>query len=534
MPPPKSVSEGQPRTRPTPVKEVPTTSTATVSLNQLSRHVEIEPLKLDAALKSASAASAARDPMHPILKILSEEIGIPLASVQDDFVFADNGVDSLLSLKMSGRFREELGLDLESSVFETCATVADLVAHLGYSTFSSDESTEHSSVVEGVSLTSEPFGALSSSATTPASQSLRESVSSTLCKDVCAILAEEIGVSTSEIMNNANLGELGMDSLMSLTVLGRLREELELELDDDFFVSYPDFDSFKLMFQPALPPALPQESKPDMSEELKQYRASSILLQGNPKTALYTLFLLPDGSGAAVSYGPIDAVGKDVCVYGLNCPWLKTADKLVQFGLKGLATLYVEEIRRRVPQGPYSLGGWSAGGICAYEAAIQLTRQGESVERLIFLDSPNPIGLEKLPARLFDFINGLGLFGDGKAPDWLLAHFLAFIDALDEWKPVPWSEALGSKSPPPHGYILWAEDGVCKGIDERPEYRDDDPREMRWLLENRTNFGGNNWDVLLGERNLSIERIKDANHFTMLHKGKNTERVAAFIKNAFT
>ncbi|GFP60232.1 polyketide synthase 1 [Trichoderma asperellum] len=530
MPPPKSANEGQPRSRPAPVKEIPATNTATVSLSPISRHTEIEPLKLDAALKSASAVSAARDPMHSILKILSEEIGIALASVQDDFVFADNGVDSLLSLKISGRFREELGLDLESSVFETCATVADLVAHLGYSTFSSDQSTDHSSVAEGVSATSDPVGTLTSSATTPPPRSLRESVSSSLCKDVCAILAEEIGVSTSEIMNDANLGELGMDSLMSLTVLGRLREELELELDDDFFVSYPDFSSFKLMFQPALP----HEIEPDMSEELKQYRATSILLQGNPKTALYTLFLLPDGSGAAVSYGPINTVGKDVCVYGLNCPWLKSANKLVQFGLKGLASLYIEEIQRRVPHGPYNLGGWSAGGICAYEAAIQLTRQGETVDRLIFLDSPNPIGLEKLPARLFDFINGLGLFGDGKAPDWLLEHFLAFIDALDEWKPVPWSEALDNKTPPPRTYILWAEDGVCKGIDERPEYRDDDPREMRWLLENRTNFGGNNWDVLLGERNLSIERIKDANHFTMLHKGKNTERVAAFIKNAFT
>lgn len=526
MPPPKSTNEAQPRPRPTAAKEFPVKSTTSVSLTQLSCHTEVEPLKLDAALKSASTASAARNPMHPIIAILSDEVGIPSASVQDDFVFADNGVDSLLSLKIAGRLREELGLELESSVFETCATVADLVAHLGYSTFSSDQSTEQLSETEAFSSSSEPFTTLTSSATTP----LRESVSSTLLKDVCAILADEIGVSPSEIMNDVNLGELGMDSLMSLTVLGRLREELELELDDDFFVSYPDFSSFKHMFQSA---ATPQESEPDMSEELHKYRASSILLQGNPKTALYTLFLLPDGSGAAVSYGPIDAVGKDVCVYGLNCPWLKTADKLVRFGLKGLATLYAEEIKRRVPQGPYNLGGWSAGGICAYEAAIQMTRQGDTVDRLIFLDSPNPIGLEKLPARLFDFINGLGLFGDGKAPDWLLAHFLAFIDALDEWKPVPWDEALNNKAPAPRSFILWAEDGVCKGTDERPEYRDDDPREMRWLLENRTNFGGNNWDVLLGEKNLSISRIKDANHFTMLHKGKNTERVAAFIKNAF-
>ncbi|UKZ57042.1 polyketide synthase [Trichoderma virens] len=528
MPPPKSANEPQVPTRLTTaaVKEVPKTTAITEPPSRLASTTPIEPMKLDAALKSASAA---RDPMHAVRKIVAEEIGIPLASVQDDLAFTDYGVDSLLSLNISGRLREELDMDVPSSVFETCPTLADFAAHLGLNTSPSDESSEQSSIFESVSPTSEPFGG-TSNATTPPSRSQRESLSSSLCKDMCAILAEEIGVSAGEIMNNANLGELGMDSLMSLTVLGRLREELEIELEDDFFVAHPTFSSFEHIFQSEFE----QEVEPESSSaELKQYRATSTLLQGSPKTATYTLFLFPDGSGSATSYGPIDAVSKDVCVYGLNCPWLKEADKLVQFGLKGLASLYVEEIRRRVPHGPYNVGGWSAGGICAYEAAIQFTREGETVQRLILLDSPNPIGLEKLPARLFDFINGLGLFGAGKAPDWLLAHFLAFIDALDEWKPVPWEKALGGRAPPPKTYILWAEDGVCKDTDARPEYRDDDPREMRWLLENRTNFGGNNWDVLLGEENLSIQRIQDANHFTMLRKGKNTQRVASFIKNSF-
>ncbi|KAG8411789.1 polyketide synthase [Metarhizium acridum] len=526
MPPPKSQNEAQVHSSPAKSRPKPPGSASSVHSGRLARHTNIEPLKLDAALKSATAA---RDPMQALFKIVSEEIGIPSASVQNDLVFADYGVDSLLSLSISGRLREELDLDVESSIFETCATLADLATHLGFDTFSSDQSSGQSSSCGGLSPRSDSTGEITSNATTPPSLSPRGSVSGSQCKDVCAILAEEIGVSMSEITNDTDLGELGMDSLMSLAVLSRLREELELDLEGDFFVSHPKFSSFKHMFQQGHE----DEIEPEPSAELKQYRATSTLLQGNPKSALYTLFLLPDGSGSSFSYAPINAVRKDVCVYGLNCPWLKSAEKLVQFGLKGLATLYVEEIRRRAPHGPYNLGGWSAGGICAYEAAIQFTREGETVERLILLDSPNPIGLEKLPARLFDFVNGLGLFGDGKAPDWLLAHFLAFIDALDEWKPVPWDKALGSNTPPPMTYILWAEDGICKGTDARPEYRDDDPREMKWLLENRTNFGGNNWDVLLGEPALSIERIQDANHFTMLRKGKNTERVAAFIRSTF-
>nr|A0A2U8NET4.1 RecName: Full=Polyketide synthase 1; AltName: Full=Conidial pigment biosynthesis polyketide synthase [Metarhizium album ARSEF 1941]AWL82991.1 polyketide synthase 1 [Metarhizium album] len=528
MPAPKSPNKTRDHASPnaTISRAKPPQGSSPASSAQLAQHSSIEPLKLDAALKSATTAI---DPMHAVLRILSEEIGIPLTSLQYDLVFADYGVDSLLSLTISGRLREELDLDIESSVFETCATVGDFAVHLGLDTLASYQSSGESNVSGGVSPRSDSVAAMSSDVTTPPAQSPLGSMSSSPCEDLCAIIAEEIGVSMSVIKSDANLGELGMDSLMSLTVLSRLREELDLDLEGDFFVAHPTYSSFKHVFE--------QEIEPEIglgeSADLKKYHATSTLLQGSPKSALYTLFLLPDGSGSATSYATISAVGRDICVYGLNCPWLKSAEKLVQFGLKGLASLYVGEIRRRAPHGPYNLGGWSAGGICAYEAAIQFTREGEAVERLILLDSPNPIGLEKLPPRLFDFVNGLGLFGEGKAPDWLLAHFLAFIDALDQWKPVPWDKALDSTTPPPMTYILWAEDGLCKGIDARPEYRDDDPREMRWLLENRTNFGGNSWDILLGEGRLLTERIQDANHFTMLRRGKNAERVAAFIRSAF-
>ena len=39
------------------------------------------------------------------------------------------------------------------------------------------------------------------------------------------ILAQELGVSVGEIADTTNLAELGMDSLMTLTVTERMREE---------------------------------------------------------------------------------------------------------------------------------------------------------------------------------------------------------------------------------------------------------------------------------------------------------------------
>ncbi|KAF4989099.1 hypothetical protein FGRMN_9341 [Fusarium graminum] len=407
--------------------------------------------------------------LRPVLRILCEEIGLTLDILSDDELdFADHGVDSLLSLTITGRMREELGLDIDSSVFLTCPTLGSFKKSLGI--IEQDNRSSYST--EG-SDASSPSPGIESGVTTPP-------------------------------------------------------------------VSDEEHDK---MFE-------------SRSSLLYQFRATSTLLQGSPAKAHSTLFLLPDGSGSATSYASLPPISPDghVVVYGLNCPWLKDASYLIEFGLKGLTELYVDEILRRNPQGPYNLGGWSAGGICAYEAALILTRAGYTVQRLILLDSPNPIGLEKLPPRLYDFLDSQNVFASdnphsttgsssssAKAPDWLLAHFLAFVDALDAYVAAPWDVGLvngdGLTSPlpaPPQAYLLWAEDGVCKNADDaRPEYRDDDPREMRWLLENRSNFGPNAWDVLLGGHGeLFIDRIPEANHFTMLKKGRNAKYVSAFLAQA--
>ncbi|KAJ0302782.1 hypothetical protein COL516b_006819 [Colletotrichum fioriniae] len=430
------------------------------------------------------------DPFHlvlrPLLRILSEEIGLSLSDLNDDDLdFADHGVDSLLSLTLTGRMREDLGIDVDSSAFIMCPTLGQLKKFLGFT-------------ISQTSSSSSSSNSGTSAAGSPPTESEPDTSSTTLPSD-------------------------GEDS----------------KIDSD---EYKDIKR-----APPYAPSL-----------LHHFRATSTLLQGNPKRARSTLFLLPDGSGSATSYASLPPISPngDIAVYGLNCPWLKDAQHLVEFGLRGLAELYVSEILRRQPRGPYDLGGWSAGGICAYEVSLMLTRAGHRVDRLVLIDSPSPIGLEKLPPRLYDFLDAQNVFGSenphgaaggggSKAPEWLLAHFLAFVEALDNYVAVPWETALrGFKVGkglenllplPPRAYLLWAEDGVCKNPeDPRPEYSDDDPREMRWLLENRTSFGPNGWEAILGgEDNTFVNRISGANHFTMLKRGRNAGLVAEFLARAF-
>ncbi|MEM7052765.1 MAG: amino acid adenylation domain-containing protein, partial [Acidobacteriota bacterium] len=55
-----------------------------------------------------------------------------------------------------------------------------------------------------------------------------------------------------------------------------------------------------------------------------------------------------------------------------------------------LAELYVEELVNRRPEGPILLGGWSFGGVVAYEMARRLAERGRTPERLVLIDAQVP------------------------------------------------------------------------------------------------------------------------------------------------
>jgi hypothetical protein len=256
-------------------------------------------------------------------------------------------------------------------------------------------------------------------------------------------------------------------------------------------------------------------SLPDVS---KLPPATSVLLQGNPKVATKKFFLVPDGSGSATSYISIPNISPDMAVYGLNCPFMKCPEKW-NCGVEGVSRLYLQEIKRRQPQGPYIVGGWSAGGVMAYEVAQQLVNSGETVENLVLIDAPCPVSLDPLPARLHIFFDQIGLLGTGKpggTPSWLLPHFASAIQNLKDYDPKP----MDPKIAPPV-LAIWCTDGVCPNPDDPrpPPGEGEDPAPMKWLLNNRTDFADNGWAQLLPKDNFNYA-VMGGNHFTMM-KGEH-------------
>ena len=484
-----------------------------------------------------------RDIVASAVEIIAQETGLPVSELQDDCVFADLGVDSLLALQISGQFREVLDIDVPSSIFVDNETIGLLKIFLRsydpdtpsstvsspYSPYNLDEDENGGYNSDTSQSSTSSFRVTKSSKTIKASPHpySRTKEAETTMMLFRTTIAEQMGVALEEVVGSNNFRSLGMDSLMTLVILGILREQTGRDLPPDLFIDYPSIDAIQQYLGFG---AAELTAKENFHPFLKKCaiatphapsaQAVSILMQGNPKNATKALFLLPDGSGSATSYAHIPAIDPQLAVYGLNCPFMTTPANFTN-GIPGVALLYLAEIRRRQPRGPYHLGGWSAGGVIAYEVTQQLLGAGERVDTLVLIDSLCPINLQPLPPRLHHFFAEIGLLGgEGQEPpSWLLPHFEASIKALTAYEAAP----IKDKELAPRTLAIWARHGVCRYPDDpRPKLSSDDPKSMKWLLENRTDFGFNGWDTLLGKKVIETASL-DGNHFSLM---KEPEQVS--------
>jgi len=481
-----------------------------------------------------------------VMNIIATETEVDMAELVDDAAFDNLGVDSLLSLTILAKFREDLELDIPSDLFTTYPSIGEMKKYFsqfeGASAAPVEEESDSESEDESDIATPAAYDDVStppSSAPSVADEEEKKPAAAASSGGVSLareIIAREMGVEMSDITDDGDLSELGMDSLMSLTILGELREATGIDLPSTFLVTNATMGQIEeaLDMKPKAKAAAPapaakakSASKPvdagAVSAKLRACQkdvskcppATSVLLQGNAKTASKKLFLFPDGSGSATSYISIPNMGNDVAIYGMNCPFMKNPkDYLV--GIDGVSTLYMNELKRRQPEGPYYIGGWSAGGVVAYEVACQLMARGDKIAKLVLIDSPNPsMANQPLPARLHHFFDQIGLLGTGgtgSSPEWLLPHFEYSIKALKDYVPQPMPAGQA-----PSTFAIWAREGVCaKPNDPRPPPAEgEDPAPMKWLLNNRTDFTDNGWATLLGKDVMQFASM-DGNHFTMM------------------
>ncbi|GHO64159.1 hypothetical protein KSC_030510 [Ktedonobacter sp. SOSP1-52] len=115
----------------------------------------------------------------------------------------------------------------------------------------------------------------------------------------------------------------------------------------------------------------------------------SALVPLQPHGTHAPFYCVHPGAGTVFCYLSLaQRLGTDYPVYGLQFP--EAGERPAQVTVTQLATNYVTAIRTLQPEGPYYLGGWSSGGLVAFEMACQLRSQGQEVALLCMLDTRVP------------------------------------------------------------------------------------------------------------------------------------------------
>ena len=110
--------------------------------------------------------------------------------------------------------------------------------------------------------------------------------------------------------------------------------------------------------------------------------------EGGPRTPF---FLVAGMFGNVLNLRHLAALlGTERPFYGLQARGLM-GDAQPHRSIEAAATDYIAEMRAVQPEGPYLLGGFSGGGITAWEIARQLEASGDKVALLVMLDTPLPV-----------------------------------------------------------------------------------------------------------------------------------------------
>jgi thioesterase domain-containing protein len=113
-------------------------------------------------------------------------------------------------------------------------------------------------------------------------------------------------------------------------------------------------------------------------------------------------------------------IGRERPFYAIQARGLR-GDEEPHEDFREAARDYLEEIHRVQPEGPYFLGGFSGGGITAYEVAQQLLAEGSDVGLLAMLDTPLPQAPDRLTSldKVKIHLQRLARRGPGYLADWI-------------------------------------------------------------------------------------------------------------------
>ena len=164
-----------------------------------------------------------------------------------------------------------------------------------------------------------------------------------------------------------NFFDLGGHSLLAVRVMARIQKQFGHRIPLSVLFQQPTVEH--------LTSVLRQQTNPKVESALVPIQAKGA---GRPFFCVHGI-----GGGVVDFVHLARHLGPDQPFYGLQAPDIERPD----ISLEEVAARYVAAVREACPDGPYLLGGWSFGGIVAFEMAQQLRAEGYEVGLLALLDA---------------------------------------------------------------------------------------------------------------------------------------------------
>ncbi len=177
-----------------------------------------------------------------------------------------------------------------------------------------------------------------------------------------------------------NFFELGGDSLVAVQLLIKLRKTFQISLSPDQLLQAPTVAQLTVLFE--------KNRSVYASQSFQSLPSSLVAIR--PSGSKPPFFCIHPGGGNVLCYAQLARhLGDEQPFYGLKAVGLDGIERpLTRY--EDMAANYIKALRVVQARGPYLLGGWSVGGVVAFEMAQQLRKLGEPVGLLALIDVEAP------------------------------------------------------------------------------------------------------------------------------------------------
>lgn len=210
----------------------------------------------------------------------------------------------------------------------------------------------------------------------------------------CEVLElEEVGIDESFF-------DLGGDSLSVVTLLASVEKKLDYEIQIPDLLRDPTVRGLGRMIR---------------GETTSEDRPSVVTLQGEGELAPF--FCVAGAGGGCHWFGQLAKELRD------DRPFLglePTGPGGDAHTIEAIATGLVEEMKRVQPAGPYFIGGYSTGGVVAFEIAQQLRKAGDRIGLLALIEADGGREFTTRAGQLVTFARNLARMDPGRAARILL------------------------------------------------------------------------------------------------------------------